>query len=382
AFAHTFKFTDGYHCFRDRSASDASYLSHSYIDPHATFDETGYWAIDNSVGIELLEGFKKWAKFGIAAWLRHQVARYTQTPDTITAPTDGLTPYPLDSRLRRHTTENRVWAGGRIGKQLGAIIRYNAEAEIGLIGSAAGDLRISGDLSTKFPLRRDSMEVRAYARFSNELPSFFLRRYQSNHFVWRNDFGRTRRLRFGGAIDIAASGTTLSAGLENAQNLIYFDSEAMPRQCGSNVQIFSATLDQHLGFGIWHWDNVVTYQVASDRSVLRLPVLSVYSNMYLLFRLATLRVQIGVDCQYMTRYKALAYQPATMSFYNQDEGIMVGDYPLCNAYANMKLGKVRFFVMCSHVNRGLFGGNNYFSTAHNPVNPRRFQLGLTVDFAN
>ncbi|MDE7389119.1 MAG: putative porin, partial [Muribaculaceae bacterium] len=32
AFAHTFKFTDGYHCFRDRSASDASYWSHSYID--------------------------------------------------------------------------------------------------------------------------------------------------------------------------------------------------------------------------------------------------------------------------------------------------------------------------------------------------------------
>ena len=104
--------------------------------------------------------------------------------------------------------------------------------------------------------------------------------------------------------------------------------------------------------------------------------------MYILFRIATLKVQFGVDRDYMTRYNAFAYQPATMAFYNQSEGIMVGNYPLCNAYINMKLGKVRFFVMCSHVNQGLFGGENYFSTAHNPLNPRRFQLGLTIDFAN
>ena len=50
--------------------------------------------------------------------------------------------------------------------------------------------------------------------------------------------------------------------------------------------------------------------------------------------------------------------------------------------ANMKLKKTRFFVMFSHFNQGMFGGDNYFSSPHYPLNPRRLQMGLSVDFTN
>ena len=70
-----------------------------------------------------------------------------------------------------------------------------------------------------------------------------------------------------------------------------------------------------------------------------------------------------------------------MTFHNQSS-VKVGNYPLCNAYINMKLSKVRFYVLFAHVNQGLFGGSGYFSAAHYPLNPRRFQIGLSVDFAN
>lgn len=69
-----------------------------------------------------------------------------------------------------------------------------------------------------------------------------------------------------------------------------------------------------------------------------------------------------------------------MTFYNQ-RTIDVGGYPLMNAFANMKLSKVRFYVMMSHVNQGMMG-DNYFSLPHYPINPRRFQMGLSVDFPN
>ena len=51
-------------------------------------------------------------------------------------------------------------------------------------------------------------------------------------------------------------------------------------------------------------------------------------------------------------------------------------------YMNFKLSKTRFYVMFSHVNQGLFGGDNWFSMPGYPLNPRRFQLGLSIDFAN
>ena len=168
--------------------------------------------------------------------------------------------------------------------------------------------------------------------------------------------------------------------MENVQNLIYFNSAGLPAQHGGSVQVFSATLRQNFKFRAFHWDNILTYQTSSEGSVIPLPKLAVYSNMYVIFRIATLHVQLGVNCDYFTKYKGISYQPATMGFYNANS-YDVGDYPLVSAYINMKLSKCRFYLMMSHLNQGMTG-TMYFSMPHYPMNPRRFQLGLSVDFAN
>jgi hypothetical protein len=200
--------------------------------------------------------------------------------------------------------------------------------------------------------------------------------------VWQNDFGKERRFRVGGSIDIPHTGTNLYAGMENVQNLVYFDSNALPVQNGGSVQIVTARLQQNLSFGAFNWNNSLTYQTSTNESVLSLPKFAVYSNMFVLFRIAkVLQVQLGVDCNYYTKYYAPAYQPATMAFYNQRE-LKLGNYPFMNAYVNMKLYKTRFYVMYSHANQGLFGGSSYFGALHYPMNPSRLQFGISVDFAN
>lgn len=205
--------------------------------------------------------------------------------------------------------------------------------------------------------------------------------FVSNHFIWKNDFGKTRTLRFGGWLTLPQTGTYINAGVENIQNMIYFGQNCMPVQHGGSVQIVSLTLKQNLSVGILHWNNEVTFQTSSNDVVLPLPKVAVYSNLYLLFKVArVLDVQFGIDCDYYTKYYAPNYQPSTTMFYNQRE-IQCGNYPFMNAYANMKLGKARFYVLFSHVNQGLCG-NNYFALPHYPMNPRRFQLGVSVDFAN
>ena len=79
----------------------------------------------------------------------------------------------------------------------------------------------------------------------------------------------------------------------------------MPVQHGGNVQVLSLALTQNFTFGIFHWDNRVTYQTTSNDAVIPLPALAVYSNIYLLTRIATLHLQVGVDCDWYTRYYAL-----------------------------------------------------------------------------
>ena len=94
-----------------------------------------------------------------------------------------------------------------------------------------------------------------------------------------------------------------------------------------------------------------------------------------------MHVQFGVDANYYTRYYAPGYTPAMMSFHTQNE-VECGNFLWMNAYANVKLKKTRFFLMFSHVNQGLFGGKDTFSLPHYPLNPRKFQMGVSVDFAN
>lgn len=360
------------HRFTDRSEADNKFFENTYFTS-MTFDQTKQWSLRNAIGIEMLEGFNKWAKAGLSAYAMHEVAKYTQTPaDTIEGVNTGVAP---------RATEHSLFIGGRLAKEQGNIIRYAADARIGLAGAKAGEVYASGTFDLRFRLRNDTTSLRAYADFSNRMPSYFLRHYVSNHFIWNNDFGKTRKLRFGGILTFPLTRTRIEAGLENVQNLVYFNSSGMPEQFGGNVQVFSATLHQDLKLGIFNWQNRITYQKSSNQHVVPLPELTVYSNMFLLFRVATLRAQIGVDCTYMTRYSALGYNPAIMSFTNCWEGL-VGNYPMMDAYANLKLKKVKFYVLFSHVNQGLFGGSNYFSALHYPMNPRRFLFGLCVDFAN
>ena len=375
-------FREGKHIFDNRSSqNDSEFFANTYLTPGYTHDRTTYTSVENTIGISLLEGFNKYAKFGLGAYLTYEIRKFNQTPDTM-ARVEGLTPFPDGiSTIDPKATQNVARIGGQLTKQHGSILTYAATAEFGVLGDEAGDLNLSGNVATRFKLFGDSVSIIGFGSFKNEESPYLLNNYLSNHFIWKNDFGKIRTVNFGGTLNIPFSGTTLSAEASNIQNFIYFGENFLPRQHGSNIQFFSARIDQRIKAGIFHWDNRITYQTSSDENVLPLPKLAVYSNLYLKFKIATLYVQLGVDCDYYTKYYAPNYQPATASFANQHE-VEIGNYPFMNAYANMKLSKTRFYVMFSHFNQGMFGGNNYFSLPNYPLNPRRFQIGLSIDFAN
>lgn len=362
---YTFDFRTEEHRFVDKNAADNKFFANTYFNEKETFDKTSQWVMTNAAGIQLLEGFNKYAKAGLSAYARHEVARYKQVAEA----------------NRPAVTEHSLFIGGRLAKEQGATLRYAADASIGMAGAKAADLELHGTADLRLRLLGDTVSLRAYADFTNLKSGYFLREFVSNHFMWSNDFGKTRRLRLGGILNVAHTASRIHVGVENAQNVIYFNSEGLPVQHGGSVQIFSASLHQDLHAGILHWDNRLTYQKSSNQAVIPLPDFTAYSNLYILFRVATLHAQLGVDCTYFTRYYAHGYQPAVMAFTNQQD-VKLGNYPIMDFYANFQLKKARFYVLYSHFNDGLFGGSGKFSVVHYPLNPGRFLLGISVDFAN
>lgn len=377
------------HMFKNTNRQQGEeFWENTYLNPDETLDYTYLTQMTNSFGLELIEGFQNWAKFGLSAYISYQTQKYKQAtyfsnPELTEDQIERLTPLPQNFSVSPELTKSMLWVGGRLQKDKGSILKYAASARFGLVGDVVGDLELDGNVNTKFKLLGDSVKISANAEFRNTAQPYLLQQYISNHFAWNNDFGKTRRYKVGGELLIPWTKTTISAGVENIQNMVYFDSESMPRQHGGNIQVFSARLDQRLRVGILNWNNTIYYQKTSNSDVLPLPELTIYSNLFLKFiAFKVLKIQFGVDCDYYTSYKGLDYQPATMSFHVQgDDKIKVGNYPLCNVYFNARLYQTRFYIMWSHVNQNWFS-KNCFILPHYPMNPRRLEFGLSVDFSN
>lgn len=391
-FIYSLNYQDGHHFFKNTNGSqEADFWKNHYLNPIETNDNTRYMELTNTVGVSLIEGFRKWAKFSLSAYASYQYRRYSQTTYELEPPEEEgdelvgeITELPANFNIAPRQAQSLLWVGGRLSKQKGATLRYAANARFGLVGDVIGDLELDGKIDTRFRLGRDTVEIAAEGFFHNTAAPYLLNHYISNHFAWDNDFGKTRTFHVGGMLYIPWSKSAIKAGVQNVQNLIYFNPDCLPQQYGGSVQVFSASLEQKLKFGIWNWNNTVTYQVSSNQDILPLPALTIYSNMFLDFTaFKVLHVQIGVDCDYYTSYKGYNYQPSTMTFHvqNPSDAVNIGNFPFCNLYATAKLSKVRFYVLWSHFNQNWFT-RDYFALPHYPVNPRRLQFGLSVDFAN
>lgn len=384
SFIWTFDFKKHSHRFINGNGyEDTTFFKNTYLTLGGTDEKTEYWRMRNTIGVSMLEGFHKWAKFGLSVYATHELKKYKQILDTISGAEtvdERLTPIPV--AIAQNTTYNDISVGGQIIKQQGSLLNYEASAEFGLTGSIKGEVDIEGEISTRFKLWKDTVTLRGYGYFINTGPSLFMYEYVSNHFIWEKDLELEKRFRVGGELTVPFTGTRVNVGYETIKNYTYFGEDATPAQCSSPIHVLSLTAEQNFSFGPFNWDNRLTYQTSSNEQVLSLPKFALYSNMYFCFSIArVLHVQLGVDCNYYTSYYAPTYNPAMMTFYNQRE-VKCGNFAMMNVYANFRMKRARFFVSYQHANKGLFGGKNYFSMPHYPLNPARFQLGVCVDFVN
>lgn len=373
SFIHTLKVERSRHQFRSGSEPEGFFPEDYKLYKNYSNDSTTAFSVKNVFGIALLEGFNKYAKAGLTAYISHKFSRYDlMNTDTLT-----------DMRRIRYT-EQEIFLGGELAKREGKLLHYNVNGEVGLVDKAIGQFRVNANLDLNFRLWKDTVNFYARGYVSNTLPSFYMRHYHSNHYNWDNDnMDKEFRTRVEGELNISRWRTNLRAGVENIKNYTYFNQSALPEQNGGNIQVLSATLKQDFRLGVFHLDNEVTWQKTSNETVLPLPQLSLYHNFYILAKLAkkVLTVQLGADVRYFTKYNAPAYAPGVQQFHLQptDDLVEIGGYPIVNVYANLHLKRTRIFAMMYHVNAGM-GSANSFLVPHYPINPRLFKIGVSWNF--
>lgn len=390
SFVHTLKldFSKRKYISYDAEQNQA-YFNNNYLLNDST-DRTDYVAVKNTLGISLREGFNKWAKAGLTAFISHEYRKFTLTDTTATPNERIYTPY----------VENIVSVGGQLLKEQGKTLHYNVIGEIAVLGEDAGQFTLEGNGDLNFRLFNDTVRFMANAYIKNLNPTFYYRHFHSKHYWWDNeDLSKIMRTRIEGKLAIDRWKTELRVGIENIKNYTYFDNTSVKytdktdnvsykndlnvSQYGGNIQVLSAMLRQDFKLGILHLDNEIIYQKSSNEDILPLPELSLYHNLYLRFGLAkrVLLIDMGADVRYFTSYYAPDYSPAMGQFYlqNKDTRVKIGNYPLVNAYVNMHLKRTRIFLQMYNLIQGNTG-YSYFLAPHYPLNPRILKIGISWNF--
>ena len=374
-------------------AQNQQYFQNNYLTD-VQRDETEQLAVKNTIGISLREGFNKWAKARLTAFMSHEYRRFTMT-DTL-ARTPG-------QRIPTDYVENTISVGGQLIKEQGQTLHYNVMGEIALVGEDAGQFQIQGKGDLNFRLFSDTVRLEANAYIKNLNPIFYYRHFHSKHYWWdNNDLSKIMRTRIEGKLSVDRWKTQLKAGVENIKNYTYLDNTSVKytetssgkevttykndvavKQNSGNIQVFSAALRQDFKLGIFHLDNEITYQKSSNQDVLPLPELTLYHNLYIKFGLAkkVLQIEMGADVRYFTQYYAPDYAPTIGQFYlqNKETRYKLGGYPLLNGYINLHLKRTRIFIAMYNLIQGQ-GEKSYFLAPHYPLNPRLLKFGLSWNF--
>lgn len=388
SFIHTMKL-DNYKRIYQAYNTPADFYADNYVaGPYAgdsIYDKTSHLRLQNTFAISMLEGFNKWAKAGVKAFVTSDLRRFVlPSSDSNTATTSY--------------NEHNLSVGGQLSKTEGKTLHYNVTAETWLLGEDLGQLKIDGAVDLNFPLFGDTVTLAAKGFFHRNNPTFYHRHYHSRHFWWDNtSLSKELHSRVEGLFSYRKTNTTLRVAFDEIQNYTYLamgyniaDDHSRKgntmevRQKGGAITLLTLSLAQNFKLGPLNWENVITYQKSTDNDVLPVPDLNIYTNLYLRFKIAqVLKCDFGADGRYFTKYYAPDYSPALGQYAVQtgDNRVQTGNYPLVNIYANFHLKHTRFFVMMSHVNAGS-GNRQYFLTPHYPLNQRVFRFGLSWNFFN
>ena len=391
SFIHTLELDlNGRKYITQDDAQNRQYFEHTYFG-NDSIDQNRRTSVRNTFGISLREGFNKWAKAGLTAFLTHEYRDFT-LPDTTDVP---------DQRIIKHYKENVVYVGGELIKEQGKLLHYKVLGEFAVAGEDAGQFRVEGNGDLNLKLFGDSVRLDVNAYVKNLNPIFYYRKFHSKHYWWDNsDLSKIMRTRIEGKLTSKHLGTTLRAGVENIKNYTYLANTSVPitnsageitsfknnaavRQHSGNIQVFTAMLQQKLQFGIFHLDGEIAYQKSSEQSILPLPELSAYGNLYLQTALVknVLQVSLGADVRYFTKYNAPDYSPVIGQFYlqNPENQVAIGGHPMINVYANLHWKRTRIFLMMYNVNQNS-GNSRYFLAPHYPISPRILKLGISWNF--
>ena len=372
--------------------------------------------VKNTFAISLLEGFNKYAVAGIKAFISHEFRRFgyqtwRQTKSVEYLFSDYTADHVYESYIdptMKYDTQNDVRIGGQLVRAHGEHVNYNVTGEYAITGDNFGEYNLNGNADLNVKVLNDTLGLHVSGLIDNFAPSYYMTTFSSRLKSWgtsrdaKFSLDNMTRMRLQGTLSSERTRTRLTAAVENIKNYAYFYNDSNTQrdnnglitaynnsvavgQYDKNIQIVSAKLEQNFKLGVFHLDNEVTYQYTKDDNIIPLPSWNFYHNFYVDVALShkVLKLQMGVDLKYFTKYYAPEYSPIVGQYMNQGlneaDRVKIGGFPFANAYMNFFLKRLRFYVTYTNLFEGS-GNSMNFTVPHYAMNPSMLRFGLSWNF--
>lgn len=287
--------------------------------------------------------------------------------------------YLLGRRVAVNKTDYYVY--GSIEGRFKRYFAWDAGLHYTPVGFRSGDFKADGQLQGSLWLKNHPITLTGRVAYSRLAPGYWMENYFSNHYAWSNAFGKEQQTRFEVSLDIPHIHAEVKAWQSVITGKVYYDAASLPAQSSEAVSVTGLYVRKDFVAGGFHFNNRLLMQWSSAQTVVPVPLASAYLSWFFEFNVVknVLKMRVGFDGWYNTKYYAFGYNPALSSFYNQREK-RIGDYPMLDAFVSAKWKRMRILLKMQHVNQDLWGPHNYFSVLHYPYNQRIFKIGISWSF--
>uniref|UniRef100_UPI003145525F putative porin n=1 Tax=Alistipes sp. An116 TaxID=1965546 RepID=UPI003145525F len=351
-------------------SAEHNYYDHWYINPVETRDSIYERVISNRVFVQA----QPWDRNGVVGTIDAGVGLDLHT----------YSQFKLDDYLTgRYTTERKTswFAYGSVSGKIKKYVDWDGNLKFYPSGYRGGDLSVGAHLALTGYLRGHPLILEGRFTMERRSPTYWQENLFSNHYIWDTPLNKENETRLEVKFSVPDYAFEVGAWQGVVTNKIYYGSDSNVAQDNGSISLTSVYARKDFRLGGLHLDHRVLLQWSTNQEVVPVPLLSAFLSYYYEFWVVrdVLRLQIGLDGRYNTRYYAPGYNPALSVYYNQREE-EVGNYPYLDAFVMAKWKRMRIFLKYQHVNKGLFGNGEYFSAARYPLNPGMFKIGISWGF--
>ena len=248
--------------------------------------------------------------------------------------------------------------GDKFGNQ------YQINANIRLIPFKNYLMQGGIKLNSSFPSLNYLMHQSYYQDFNYYNPGF---KNQTTQEIWAE-------------LSSQQLGLTVYGSLLNQTNMVYVDTDYLPKQLDGATNYFHIGAREHFKYRSFGLDLQAQFQkVIQNADYLPLPDLITRATAYYQTRAFKnhAHIQTGITAHYYSKFNSREFFPIINEFMiSQPENARnIGNYPQIDAFFNMKVDRMRIYLRSLNLNSFIQPGK-YFSTPLQPDRDFKIQVGI------